>query len=215
MLIHRSTPSMTSRVSRRAGWRTARRASLAATVLAALAAPAAAARAQGAAVGLEFRPFVGAYVPTGEQRDLLEDAVLLGAQASWRVRPALAITGTFGWVPSRDRITPGDQTLDIYQYDVGAELRAVSWLAGGAWDLTPFVGLGAGGRTYDYRELDVDAATNLAGYGAIGGDVGVGAVALRLEVRDYVSRFRPLTGGGDSRTRNDIGLAVGMSYRFW
>ena len=214
MSTHRLTHSTTSPTSRLAGARLVRRVSLATAMLAALAAPGAAARAQGAAAGFEFRPFVGAYVPTGEQRDLLKDAVLLGAQASWLVRPALAITGTFGWAPSKDRISSGDQTLDIYQYDVGAELRAVSWLAGGTWDFTPFVGFGAGGRTYDYRDLDVDASTNFAGYGALGGDVGVGAVALRVEVRNYVSRFKPLIGGGGGETRNDIGVAAGLSYRF-
>ena len=214
MSTHRLTHSTTSPTSRLAGSRLVRRISLATAMLAALAAPGAAARAQGAAAGFEFRPFVGAYVPTGEQRDLLKDAVLLGAQASWLVRPALAITGTFGWAPSKDRISSGDQTLDIYQYDVGAELRAVSWLAGGTWDFTPFVGLGAGGRTYDYSDLDVDASTNFAGYGALGGDVGVGAVALRVEVRNYMSRFKPLIGGGGGETRNDIGVAAGLSYRF-
>jgi hypothetical protein len=214
MFNRESTSPTTFGAFGRDGWRTARRVSLAAALLAALTAPGGTARAQSAAAGFEFRPFVGAYVPTGEQRDLLEDAVLLGAQASWRVRPALAITGTFGWVPSKDRITPGDQTLDIYQYDLGAELRAASWLAGGSWDFTPFVGLGAGGRTYDYRDLDVDAVTNFAGYGAVGGDFGVGAVALRIEVRNYLSRFKPLAGSGDTETRNDIGLAAGLSYRF-
>lgn len=214
MSTHRLTHPTTSPASRLIDVRIVRRVMLASAMLAALAAPGAAARAQGAAAGFEFRPFVGAYVPTGEQRDLLKDAVLLGAQASWLVRPALAITGTFGWAPSKDRLSSGDQTLDIYQYDVGAELRAVSWLAGGTWDFTPFVGLGAGGRTYDYRDLDVDASTNLAGYGALGGDIGVGAVALRVEVRNYVSRFRPLSGGGGGETRNDIGVAAGLSYRF-
>ena len=194
--------------------RLARRTALAAAVIAAAAVPTTAAHAQAGAIGVELRPFVGAYVPTGEQRDLLRDAVLVGAQASWRVRPSLALTGTVGWAPSKDRLTPGDQTLDLYQYDLGAELRAASWLAGGGWDFTPFVGLGAGGRTYDYRDLDVSAKTNFAGYGALGGDVGVGAVALRVEVRNYLSRFTPLTGGGDAETRNDLGVAAGLSYRF-
>jgi hypothetical protein len=163
----------------------------------------------------ELRPLVGAYIPTGEQRDLLKDAVLVGAQASWRVIPQLAITGTFGWAPSEDRVTTGDQTLDVYQYDVGAEARAQSWYSRGSWDFTPFVGLGAGGRTYNYRDLDdVDAKTNVAGYGALGGEVGFGRLGLRVEGRDYVSRFEPLTGTGDAKTRNDVTVAAGLTVRF-
>lgn len=193
--------------------RMARRASLAtfaALALAALAAPTHTAAAQ----QLELRPFVGAYIPTGDQRDFVKDAVLAGAQLSVRVIPAVAITGTFGWSPSKDRVTTGNQTLDIYQYDVGAEFRPAPWLDGGIWQLTPFIGAGIGGRTYDYRDLDVDAKTNVDGYGAVGGDLGFGPVGVRLEARDYVSQFKPLTGGGDTKTRNDVGLAVGLTYRF-
>jgi hypothetical protein len=170
--------------------------------------------ARGASTAFEVRPFVGAYVPTGDQRDLLKDAVLVGAQASWRVIPQLAITGTFGWSPSKDRVTAGDQTLDLYQYDVGAEARAASWYNGGSWDFTPFIGLGVGGRTYNYRDLDVDSKTNVAGYGALGGEFGFGRAGVRLEARDYVSRFEPLTGNGDTKTRNDVTLAAGLTVRF-
>src|SRR5688500_1994982 len=116
--------------------------------------------------GFEVRPYAGAYIPTGDQRDLLEDAVLVGAQASYWLRPQLAITGTFGWSTSKDRISVGNEKLDLYQYDIGAELRAPSWFTSGTWDFTPFAGLGVGGRTYDYRDLDdVDAKTNVAGFG--------------------------------------------------
>ena len=214
MSTNRFEQTTTSGAFRRTSWRSARWASIAATVLAAIAAPADEAHAQSAGTGFEVRPFVGAYIPTGDQRDVLKDAVLAGAQASWRVLPSLAVTGTFGWAPSKDRITPGDQTLDIYQYDVGAELRADSWYYGGSWDFSPFVGLGAGGRTYNYRDLDQDATTNFAGFGAIGGDIGFGSVALRIEARDYLSRFKPLTGSGETTTRNDVGLAAGVSSRF-
>jgi hypothetical protein len=170
----------------------------------------------GAASGsFEIRPYVGAYVPTGDQRDLLKDAVLVGAQASWRATRHLAVTGTFGWAPSKDRVTAGDQTLDLYQYDVGAELRAPVWHAAGSWDFTPFVGLGVGGRTYNYRDLDnVDAKTNVAGYGALGGELGFGRLGFRLEARDYISRFEPLTGNGDATTRNDITIGAGLTVRF-
>lgn len=162
----------------------------------------------------ELRPFVGAYIPTGDQRDFLKDAVLVGGQASWRAFPALALTGTFGWSPSKDRITAGNQTLDIYQYDIGAELRTPSRYDAGIVEFTPFVGLGAGGRTYSYRDLSVDSKTNFDGYGALGGDVGFGPIAFRIEGRDYVSQFKPLTGSGSTKTRNDIGLAFGIAYRF-
>jgi hypothetical protein len=167
-----------------------------------------------ARIGLEIRPYAGAYIPTGDQRDLLKDAVLVGAQASYRVLPQLAVTGTFGWSPSKDRITAGDQTLDLYQYDLGAEARAPSWIASGSWDFTPFVGLGVGGRTYNYRDLDADSKTNVAGYGALGGEFGFGRTGVRIEARDYVSQFRPITSGGDTKTRNDVTLAAGLTLRF-
>jgi hypothetical protein len=166
--------------------------------------------------GFELRPYVGAYIPTGDQRDLLEDAVLVGAQASYSFIPQLALTGTFGWSPSKDRITAGDQTLDVFQYDLGLEGRAPAWYTSGtgSWSFTPFAGLGIGARTYDYRDLDIDSQTNLAGYGALGGELGFGRIGARLEARDYVSRFEPLTGNGDAKTRNDVTLAAGLTVKF-
>ncbi|HUQ80734.1 MAG TPA: hypothetical protein VM076_06345 [Gemmatimonadaceae bacterium] len=163
--------------------------------------------------GFELRPYAGAYIPTGTQRDLLKDAVLVGGQAAYRILPSLALTGTVGWAPSKDRVTPGDQTIDLWQYDLGAELRAASWKTWGTLDFTPFVGLGGGGRTYSYRDLDVDSKTNVAGYGVLGGELGFGHFGLRLEARDYVSRFKAFDGS-DSRTRNDVTVASGFTLRF-
>ena len=71
-----------------------------------------------------------------------------------------------------------------------------------------------GGRTYNYRVLNVDSKTNVDGYAAVGGDIGFGPIGLRVEGRDYVSQFKPLTGSGDTKTRNDIGVAFGVTYRF-
>lgn len=163
----------------------------------------------------EIRPYVGAYIPTGDQRDLFKDAILVGAQGSYRFTPALALTATVGWSPTEDRLTAGQETVDLLQYDLGAELRAPAWLRGESWDFSPFFGLGIGGRTYDYRDLDnVDAKTNVAGYGALGGEFGFGQFGLRIEGRDYVSRFEPLTGNGDAKTRNDVAVAAGLTIRF-
>jgi hypothetical protein len=164
---------------------------------------------------LELRPYVGVYIPTGDQRDLLEDAVLVGAQASYRILPQLAVTGTFAWSPSKDRLNPGDETVDLFQYDIGAEARAAQWYVGERWDFSPFVGLGLGGRSYSYRDLDdVGTQTDFAGYGALGGEFGFGRLGLRLEARDYLSRFEPVVGGGDAETRNDVTIAAGLTVRF-
>ena len=62
-------------------------------------------------------------MPTGDQRDFLKDAVLAGAQASYNFGTSFALTGSFGWAPSKDKITAGDQKIDAYQYDLGLEFR--------------------------------------------------------------------------------------------
>ena len=158
-----------------------------------------------------IRPIFGAYVPTGDQRDFLKDAVLAGAQASLNFASNLAVTGSFGWAPSKDKITSGDPTIDAYQYDLGLEARLPD---AGLSGVTPFICAGVGGRTYSYRDLNVDSKTNVDGYGAVGVDVGAHRVGVRIEARDYVSRFQPLTGSGSSKTRNDIGVFAGLGVRF-
>ena len=210
--------SQSTRHPHRPRTRCAAIAALGSAALALLGAPASAAHAQDAHVSrrgaFEIRPFAGAFIPTGDQRDLLRDAFVVGAQASYRVLPQFAITGTLGWSPSKDRVTRGGQSLDVVQYDLGVEGRAASWLRGRTWDFTPFAGIGLGARTYSYRDLDVEAKSQFAGFGAVGGELGFGRFGVRLEGRDYVSRFTPLTGRGGSSTRNDITVATGLTVRF-
>jgi hypothetical protein len=51
-----------------------------------------------------IRPYVGAYMPTGEQREFLKDAVLVGAQASWTLnRRARSVRGVGPIPQSADR----------------------------------------------------------------------------------------------------------------
>lgn len=160
----------------------------------------------------EFRATSGALVATGAERNALKDAAMSAAQLSWVVSPPFAITATLGWARSRDLVSAGVPKLDVFTYDLGAEYRPAQWLADNAVTFSPFVGAGAGARSYNHRNLNVDATHNVAGYGAVGGELGIGRVGLRLEVRDYVAGFKPLVGGGPASTRNDIVATVGLRF---
>ena len=155
----------------------------------------------------------GALVGTGAQRDVLKDAPLSAVQLSWLVHPAIAITGTFGWARSRDRLTAGAPKLDVFTSDAGVEVRPMQLFADRAVSLRPFVGAGVGARSYNYRQLDVDATNNLAGYASVGGELAMGRVGLRVEARDYATGFKPLVGAGTSATRNDVVLTAGLSFK--
>ena len=158
----------------------------------------------------EFVVSDGALLPTGDQRDALKNARMNLAQLSFAVRPYLAVTTSMGWARSRDIATTGSPKLDVFTYDVGAELRADRWLSGKAFTFTPFAGAGAGGRSYNYRSLDVDATHNLAAYGSAGGELGYRRIRFRLEARDYVSGFKPMMANGASGRRNDVSVMAGF-----
>jgi hypothetical protein len=158
----------------------------------------------------EFVVSSGALLPTGDQRDALKTAKMTIAQVSYAVRPYLAVTSSLGWARSRDIATIDAPRLDVFTYDVGAELRADRWLSGRRLTFTPFAGVGAGGRSYDYRTLDVDATHNLAAFGSAGGELGYRRIRFRIEARDYVTGFKPLAANAASGRRNDVSLMAGF-----
>jgi hypothetical protein len=140
--------------------------------------------------------------------------VLAGTQVSVRLIPQLAVTGSFGWTPNNDQLIGGAPTLDVYQYDVGLEARGAGWVQSGGWDFTPFVGLGGGGRTYNYRDLNLSSTTDVDGYGSVGAELGYGHIGLRIEGRDYISQFKPLPEEGAPTTnRNDVAVLAGLRIR--
>ena len=161
---------------------------------------------------LEFLVSSGAVLPTGVQRDAMKRGKLTAAQLSWVVRPALALTATAGWARSRDITTVGDPKLDVFTYDVGAEVRAPRWATANAISFSPFAGVGAGGRSYNYRSLHVDATHNVGAYGSAGGELSIRRIRLRLEARDYMTGFKPLNGEGASRTGNDVVVMAGLRF---
>lgn len=152
----------------------------------------------------------GALVPTGAQRSAMKRAALTTAQVLYVVGPHLAVTTTLGWGRSRDLVAEGTSKLSVFTYDVGLEARGPQWRQQSALALTPFAGLGAGGRSYDHRGRDVDATHDIAAYASLGAELGAGRVRLRLEGRDYLSRFSPVTGGGRATARQDFTLLVGL-----
>lgn len=195
----------------------ARSTQLTASIVAAgiLIATAPAARAQTATTPkntFEVLTSSGALIPTGTERSAIKDAPLSTIQASYVIRSRFAVTALFGWARSRDLATVNTPKLDVFTYDVGAEARAPRMNASESVSFTPFAGVGAGARSYNYRKLDVDATHNLAGYASAGGDLGMGRVHLRLELRDYVAGFKPLNGPGASATRNDVVALIGLRF---
>jgi hypothetical protein len=163
--------------------------------------------------GWELLASSGALVPTGAQREVLKDAPLSTAQLSYVVRSRVAVTTTVGWARSRDLVAEGDPKLSVFTYDVGVEARARRSPQAGSEGLTvtPFAGVGAGGRSYNHRTLDRDATHALAGYAAVGGEFGAGRVRLRLEARDYVTGVKRLDGGGPAAW-NDLVVTAGVRF---
>jgi hypothetical protein len=158
-----------------------------------------------------LRSTTGGFIPTGDLRRTLENGQSSGAQLAYRLHPAVILTGSFSWARSRDLATASAPKLDVFTSDVGVELCPKQWI-GERFTLNTFAGLGAGDRSYNYRKLAVDATHNLAGYVATGGEMGFGRLGLRLEVRDYLSGFKPLAGVGSSETRNDVVIMAGLRY---
>lgn len=160
--------------------------------------------------GFEFRPIVGAYVPMGSQRHYFKDAAAFGAQAAWELNDYFHVVGTFGWANSETKYSLNKKDASLYQYDVGAEANLFYELAS-EWLWRPFIGLGGGGRTYDYAASAVESRSCTSGYGAAGTEFQRSVVAFRVEARSYYTCFEsPMTG--QKKTRNDGMFTFGIAY---
>lgn len=159
--------------------------------------------------GLELRPFVGAYVPLTSHRNDFNDATTFGAQGAYELGDFFHVVGTFGWTDATTKIGLSKNRVMLYQYDAGIEANLFYELMND-WLWRPFLGVGGGGRTYDY-ERSVASRTCTAGYGSIGTEVQRSVFALRVEARDYLNCFEsPMTGV--KRTRNDATFTIGIAF---
>lgn len=157
----------------------------------------------------EFLISSGQLVPTGAQRHEFDRGNLTALQVGLVADEHLVVTTSAGWGRTRS-IGAGTPRLDVFTYDLGAEVRAskspiTNWLS-----VMPFAGIGGGGRSYNYRHLPVDATHNVAGYISLGAELGIRWGRLRLEARNYVGGFKPLDGSSGSATRNDVVVLTGV-----
>jgi hypothetical protein len=178
---------------------------------AALAVGAAALQAQMPRLTPEVRPFVGFNVPTGDQRDLFEDALLMGVAGALELRPNVHLLAGFAWSPGTVRYPADDNGVDMFTYDVGVELSTIRVLAS-SWQFRPFLAVGAGLRSYAYRSEELTDRTCASGYGAVGTELQLARIALRMEARDNVFCYKSPLAGEESRTRNDLAFGFGLSY---
>ena len=162
----------------------------------------------------EVRSFVGGFVPTGSHGNTLKNGTTMGLQGAYNFNRYLSAVGTFAYSTSKEKETFANDDVDVFQYDIGAEAGLDKQLTG-ALTLRPFLGIGMGGRAYDYNDRQTDAQYNVAGYGAGGAELRMGRYGWRIEVRDYVSGYKGLNGELDSRqTRNDLSISSGFTVRF-
>lgn len=159
---------------------------------------------------LALSPFVGAYIPTGDQHKELSTSVLTGAQLGYDLSIPIRVVGSVGWTPSHDR-NLSDTRSSIFQYDAGFEVSRRS-MGDEPWRMSPFVGLGLGARTYQLKRFTSSDQTDFAGYGSVGGELSRSRVGARVELRDYLSRFKGIEGQSLSPTRNDLTLMGAVTF---
>lgn len=197
--------------------RPARRASLVALALAALTTGSAIARAQTAAThaplpverAWSFRIASGSLVSMGSV-DQVKNANVTAAQLARRVSPHLSLTSSVAWARSRDLTSAASQKLDVFTSDLGIESRTNEWRSANT-TARMFAGVGGGLRSYAGRSDDANGTHHAAGYVAVGTDLGVRRIGLRLESRGYTTRFTPLSAVRTASTQRDIAI-IGALY---
>lgn len=167
--------------------------------------------------GVAVHALLGAFLPVGARRRDLEATAYIGGQVVARLQPRLALVGGLALSQTTDnRISIAGSDVTLWQYDAGVEFAAWPPTAGpdAGWRLAGFLGGGAGGRTYDYRERGWASHTAIAGYISGGGELRPlrrGRAGIRTDVRVYFSHPE---GAGGGAPRTDLVLMAGLVYHF-
>lgn len=159
---------------------------------------------------LEVRPFAGAFVPVRAMRDEFRDAAAFGAQGAIEITRRFHLVATLGYTSTSTRLALDEDRTHLWTYDAGLEAN-LTRAVGAVWKVRPFLGTGAGARTWDFRAAGVTTRTCGVGYFTAGSELQRGALAWRLEARQYFSCFTsPLTER--EHTRSDALLALGAAW---
>jgi hypothetical protein len=159
---------------------------------------------------VELRLSGGAYVPTGAQRNVLNGGPAVGAQVALPAADNLHFLLGMGWVSASSRLAMGEDDVDLWNLDGGAEVNAARSLSE-TWELRPFLAAGVGVRIYDFADAATASTRCLAGYMGAGTEFVRSRVVLRAEARDYLSCSASPPGEKKS-ARNDLLLTVGVSF---
>lgn len=163
----------------------------------------------------EYRIFGGAYIPTGSQADMLKSSMLVGVQGGAELSRKFHLIGTLAYATPRTKDRLDAQDVHLYQYDAGAEYFHVFQVSENAhWSVRPFLGAGAGARTYDIQHSDIKMHTDFTGYGSVGAEFQHVNIAARLEVRDYWTRFNGFSGSQSAKDYYSLVVGGGFAYHF-
>lgn len=158
----------------------------------------------------EFLVASGKMLPTGDQRDALNQGDHTSAQLAYFMHPAVAVTSNIGWTRSRNNSVATTPHLNVFMADVGSEVRIPRWMMRDGVTVSPFGGAGLGVRSYSARSVSSKARNNAAAYVSVGSEIGTRRVRVRLEARDYVTGFKSFEGVGTRVARNDVVIMAGL-----
>ena len=159
---------------------------------------------------LAMHVLLGGFVPTGALRGTVSNGYAIGAQIGMAITPRIATVATAFVIQTKYRAANVVE-VTLVQYDAGLEFTPGAPHAS-THRVVPFVGLGAGGRTFDFRDAGMASRTYPAAYVAAGSEVRLHRLTLRMEARGYA--FRQELDAGVSVTRTDVTGLVGLAVHF-
>lgn len=143
----------------------------------------------------------------------LDDALALGLAGGVRIGDRFGIEADFKYLPTTvSAYSAGRRTVsDVNLFLAGGNLSL--FLPARINRIEPFLTAGAGAKIYDpdYEGADTEAdfTVNFGG----GANLRLTpAVALRVDVRDYISSLDPEMGGLDSEVQHDLLLSTGLTF---